>query len=84
MPFVMIVLLFNLARIFGMVLFFFNRSVHWLPRLFIFILISYFAIAAGPIANTRYFLPVSLLAICCSVRGYIWLLNGKTNKHLAA
>jgi hypothetical protein len=71
MPFVLVVLLFNLFRLFGLIIFFLNKHINWVLRLFTFILIGYFVVAAGPIANTRYFLPVSLLAIGCSVLGYI-------------
>ncbi len=75
MPVVLVVLLFNFLRLFGLVIFFFNRNIHWLGRLFVFILVSYFVVAAGPIGNTRYFLPVSLVAIGASVIGNIWLLS---------
>ena len=71
MPVVLLVLLFNIARLLGLVIFFFNRNIHWLLRMFIFTIIAYFAVAAGPIANTRYFLPVSLLVIGCSVLGFM-------------
>ncbi len=71
MPFVLLVLLFNLIRLVGFVLFFFRRNIHWVVRLFAFVLVSYFAVAAGPIANTRYFLPVSLIVIGCAVLGYM-------------
>ncbi len=70
MPFVILVLLLNSLRAFGMVLFFLNRRVNGMVRLFTFMLIGYFAFAAGPIANTRYFIPVSLVAIGCAVLGY--------------
>ncbi len=60
---VFIVLLFNCLRTIAFVYFFFNKNMSFLVRLFLFTLVSYFAIAAGPIANTRYFLPVSLLVI---------------------
>lgn len=66
---VIVVLIFNCIRALGLLLFFFYKGVHWLVRLISFILLSYFAVAAGPIANTRYFLPVSLIAISCAVIG---------------
>lgn len=74
---VMLVLLFNMVRLVGLVMFFFKKNIHWLVRLFAFVLIVYFAVAAGPIANTRYFLPVSLIAIGCAVMGYISITNKK-------
>jgi len=76
---VIIVLLFNLIRLIGLFLFFRNRSISWHVRLFVFLFAGYFALAAGPIANTRYFLPVSLIVIGCSVIGYSRLLDNQRN-----
>lgn len=76
---VIIVLLFNLVRLLGLYLFITNRRNHWLIRLFVAGFICYFAIAAGPIANTRYFLPVSLIAIGAAVLGYV----GRSKKQIA-
>jgi len=74
---VMLVLLFNIVRLVGLVVFFFKMEIHWLVRSFAFVLIVYFAVAAGPIANSRYFLPVSLVAIGCAVMGYMSIINKK-------
>ncbi|MCW3123196.1 MAG: hypothetical protein JWQ38_2688 [Flavipsychrobacter sp.] len=74
MPLVIVVLLFNLLRLVGFVVFLFKRNIHWVVRSFVFVLVAYFAVAAGPIANTRYFLPVSLIVIGCAVMG---LMNKK-------
>ena len=79
MPFVLLVLLVNCIRLIGFLWFFVNRKIHWLVRSFVFILIAYFALAAGPIANTRYFLPVSLILISCTVLGFMEMLNKKEN-----
>jgi len=75
MPFVLLVLIFNILRLIGLLLFFFKNPLNLHLRLFIFMLLSYFAVAAGPIANTRYFLPVSLMAIGCSVMGHAGILE---------
>ena len=75
MPWVLLVLLFNCLRLVGMVMFFFDKRTDKLVRGFIFVLLAYFAIAAGPIANTRYFLPVSLMAAGCAVMGYMRVLQ---------
>jgi hypothetical protein len=75
LPVVMLILLFNCFRLFGMVVFFLDRKVNWLIRMFIALLLVYFAVAAGPIANTRYFLPVSLIAIGIAVMGYMSILQ---------
>jgi hypothetical protein len=70
LPLVLLVFLFNCLRLAGLLIFFFNRRIHWGLRFFIFTLIAFFALAAGPIANTRYFLPVSLMVAGCSVIGF--------------
>lgn len=80
LPFVMLVLLFNCVRLIGLVMFFFRKNVHWLVRIFVFIFLSYFAVAAGPISNARYFLPVSLIDIGCAVLGYMGVLDKKANE----
>jgi hypothetical protein len=66
----LIVLLFNCVRLAG--IYFFIRSSKLPGRLVLFPLaiIAYFAFAAGPIANTRYFLPVSLISIGCAAVGW--------------
>lgn len=66
----LLVLLFNLLRCWGMLLFFTDRHIAPGIRLFVLVLMGYFAMAAGPIANTRYFLPVSLVAIGCAAIGW--------------
>ena len=75
LPIVLLVFLFNCVRLIGLIVFLFKRAIHWLIRLFTFILLAYFAIAAGPIANTRYFLPVSLIAIGAATMGYMGILQ---------
>lgn len=69
LPFVFIVIAFNVIRFAGLILFFTRKEISPGIRAFVFVLVCYFAIAAGPIANTRYFLPVSLMAIGCAVMG---------------
>ncbi len=73
--FILPVLLFNCLRLAGMLFFFLNRRINLLIRLFTGILLIYFAVAAGPIANTRYFLPVSLIAIGIAATGYMGILQ---------
>ncbi len=69
LAFVIIIFLFNCIRLVGMYLFFRSKEIHWLVRLFILGYLVYFALAAGPIANTRYFLPVSMIAVGCATIG---------------
>lgn len=66
----LLIFVFNLGRAWGMVLFFTDKRIAGGIRLFLFVLMAYFAMAAGPIANTRYFLPVSLMAIGCAAIGW--------------
>lgn len=80
----MIVLFFNLLRLAGMCLFLFNRRYAWRIRLFVFCFVGYFAITTGPIANPRYFIPVSLIAIGTATMGYQRLLAGRKNKAIIA
>ena len=79
LPFVLSVLVFNCIRLIGMVLFFRIRNVNRGVKLFIFTLLAYFALAAGPIANTRYFLPVSLVAVGIAAIGYTDILQKREN-----
>jgi hypothetical protein len=67
--FAMVVLLFNFVRLVGLVAFFFSKKVLLPVRLFILMMLGYFLITTGPIANTHYFLPISLTAIGCAVIG---------------
>jgi len=69
LPLIALILLLNCLRTIGLLLFLRCRNVALPVRIFIFTLLAYFAIAAGPIANTRYFLPVSLLSIGCAAIG---------------
>ena len=68
--FVLFIFAFNCIRLVGLLLFFRDKRIQWQVRLFIGILVAYFALAAGPIANTRYFLPVSLIVMGCAVMGF--------------
>ncbi len=76
--FVVLVFIFNCIRAIGLFWFFTDRNQHLLVRLFVLGFVAYFAIAAGPIANTRYFLPVSLVVIGCAVLGFMRKLNKTT------
>lgn len=78
MPLVMLVLLFNIIRLLGLALFFLTRSISIHIRLFALLLLLYFAVLSGPIANTRYFLPVSLIAIGCATMGIASSLQKRT------
>jgi hypothetical protein len=73
-PLAVLVLIFNCLRMLGLVLFLFSRNIDGFVRAFTAFLIFYFIFTAGAIATTRYFIPVSLIAIGCSAMGYQQLL----------
>jgi hypothetical protein len=52
-------------------MFMFSRKVLLPVRLFLLMMFGYFAITTGPIANTHYFLPISLVTMGCAVIGYM-------------
>jgi hypothetical protein len=70
----MVVAVFNFIRLIGLGIFLFNRKTKIWIRIFVAGFICYFAITAGPIENTRYFIPVSLIAIGCAALGFqrVW------------
>jgi 4-amino-4-deoxy-L-arabinose transferase-like glycosyltransferase len=76
-PIMFLILFFNLLKVVGAAAFAFNRSIPWNFRAFLFLLLFYFAFMTGPIVNTRYHLPMSLIFIGCAVLGYQRLLQGR-------
>lgn len=69
-PIAMVILAFNVIRLIGLILFAFSSKINKRIRLFTFLFLGYFAITTGAIAHTRYFIPISLITIGCSVMGY--------------
>ncbi len=69
-PIIVIVLLFNLIKAVGLILFFASRRIDKRIRTFVFCLVAYFVVTTGPIANTRYFLPISLIVLGCAMLGF--------------
>jgi len=80
LPLVLLVFLFNLLRIVGMILFVSNRSIPLSVRVVISLYILYFAAVTGPVANTRYFLPVLLMMSAASAVGITGFLNNFRNR----
>lgn len=78
---VLFVLLLNIVKVAGLILFFRKREIDWPMRATLIFLIAYFLVAAGPIGNTRYFLPVSLLAAGAAAMAIGSLIgNGKEKR----
>lgn len=71
----MIVLMFNFLRLIGLALYLFNRRTNKYIKLCVVVLLGYIAITTGPIANTRYFMPISLIVIGCATIGYKHFLH---------
>jgi hypothetical protein len=81
LPLVLLVFLFNLIRLIGAFLFMFNKDVPLSLRILSAIYILYFAAITGPVANTRYFLPVLLVLSAISTIGYAgWIEKIKNKK----
>lgn len=77
---VVVVLLFNCIKMLGVAMFVCNKRINVYIRLFTCLLFIYFAAVTGPIANTRYFLPISLIASGFAVISYQYLLQRRRNK----
>ena len=75
-----IVLLFNAFKILGLFLYLFHRKTNKYIKLLVVLLLGYFAITTGPIANTRYFMPVSLIVIGCATVGFKHYLHWRKYK----
>lgn len=74
------VLLFNVLKLAGLFFFVRTKRVARKVKLFVLLLIGYFAVVTGPIANSRYFIPVSLIVAGCAVLGYQYRLQDRKNK----
>lgn len=83
-PIAMVIVAFNIMRLIGLILFAFASKINIRIRLFTLFFLAYFAITTGAIAHTRYFIPVSLIAIGCSVMGYQLSLQQLKNRAIIA
>lgn len=83
-PIAMVILMFNIVKFFGLILFFISSKINHRIRVFTFFLFCYFALITGPIAHPRYFIPISLIAAGCSVMGYQLSLQQLKNKAIIA
>lgn len=81
LPLVLLVFLCNLIRLPGVFLFMFNKDLPLSLRILSATYVLYFAAITGPVANTRYFLPVLLVLSAMSVTGYAgWVEKIKNKK----
>lgn len=80
LPILLLVVLFNVLRIFGWLLFVFDKKTPLVIRIVTSIYILYFAFITGPVANARYFLPVLLVMSGCSLMGYSGFITRIKNK----
>lgn len=75
----LVVLLFNIVRLVGMLMALFSKRIVLRVRLYVLLMFGYFAITTGPIANTHYFMPISLVAIGSAVVGIMHWRERNTN-----
>lgn len=81
---VLLVLLFNIIRSLGFLLFLFDRAVPLAVRLTMAVYAGYFAVITGPVSYTsRYYLPCVLVTSACAMITYSRLWNRKRAKQTA-
>lgn len=81
LPLILLVFFFNLVRVAGLFLFLFNKNLPLAFRVLSTIYVLYFAAITGPVANTRYFLPVLLVMSAMATIGYAgWIAKMKNKK----
>lgn len=78
-PIAILILVFNIFRLVGIILFFYSRNVALKYKWIAGVLLCYFVFITGPVAYARYFMPVSLIAIGCATIGYQLLLQRLRN-----
>lgn len=75
----MLVLLINMIRLMGLLLFVGNKNVNLYIRIFVLLFTAYFVFIAGAIAHVRYFMPVSIIIMgCASIGWQQWLMKRNT------
>jgi hypothetical protein len=68
--------IFKLAKLSGFILYLVRGRSEIALRIFLGLLAGYMALATGPLGASRFLLPVELLIIGASIRGWIMLLHG--------
>jgi hypothetical protein len=80
-PIAIIVFVINCLRIAGIVLLALSDKFDYRIRLFALFLFMYFSLTTGPIANPRYFMPISIIASGCAVLGFQSILLQTKRKY---
>jgi hypothetical protein len=75
LPLILLIVLFNLIRIWGWLLFLFDKRYALSLKVVTTIYILYFAVVTGPVSNTRYFMTVLLIMSALSSLGFAGLIN---------
>lgn len=63
--------IFSLLKLFGTLL----NLANWKKSAFLYLIIAYFLIITGPVGAARFFLPVSIVFLVCSVQGWLSFLH---------
>ncbi len=79
-PIAILILLFNIVRTAGLLLFFYARNISAGYKLAVAILLCYFVFITGPVAYARYLMPVSLIIMGCAALAYQQLFLGSLRK----
>jgi hypothetical protein len=80
LPFILLAVLFNVLRVVGWILFIFNRKYSLQLKILTGVYILYFAVITGPVANTRYFLPVLLVMSSLSILGFSGFIENRKRR----
>lgn len=76
----LLILFFNCIKCVGFLFFLFNRNINIQFRLFTCVLLFYFAFITGPVVDTRFHIPVSLIFIGVSVLGMQSFFQKRKNR----
>jgi hypothetical protein len=66
---------FKLLKLTGFVIYLFRGKQELPLRIFLALLVGYLALVTGPLGASRFYLPVELLVIGASLKGWIAFLN---------
>jgi hypothetical protein len=82
-PLLLLIVAGNVLRITGLLLFIANRRFSPVVRSVVVLFILYFAVITGPVANTRYFLPVLPVMSACAALGLAaWMASWRARSQM--